>query len=182
MSSLLGRGVVLALIAGVMSQAAPLQVVDNLDPDRYVGEWFEIARLPNRFQDKCAADVVARYSRRKDGGFNVVNRCRKRDGTIVDAAGVARTVKGRPPSVLEVRFAPAFLSFLPQVWGDYQVMALDAGHTSALIGTPDRKYLWVLSRTPELNAARYDELMSIATQQGFDVSKVIRTPQTRPSS
>jgi apolipoprotein D and lipocalin family protein len=162
-----------------MSQTAPLAVVDNLDPDRYVGEWYEIARLPNRFQNKCAADVVARYARRKDGGFDVVNRCRKSDGTSVDAAGVARTVKGAPTSVLEVRFAPAFLSFLPQVWGDYQVMALDAAHTYALVGTPDRKYLWVLSRTPELDPARYNELMAVAAQQGFDVSKVVRTTQTR---
>jgi apolipoprotein D and lipocalin family protein len=178
MSSFVCHGVMLALMTGAMSQAAPLTVVRNLDPDRYVGEWFEIARLPNRFQNKCAGDVVARYTRRPDGGFDVVNRCRKADGTITDAAGVARTVKGAPTSVLQVRFAPAFLSFLPQVWGDYQVIALDDAYRYALVGTPDRKYLWVLSRTPELDAATYGELMSIATQQGFDVSKVIRTPQT----
>jgi apolipoprotein D and lipocalin family protein len=159
-----------------------LDVVANLDPSRYVGEWFEIARLPNRFQDKCAGDIVARYAARPGGGFTVVNRCRQLDGTTTEAAGVARTVKGAPSSVLQVRFAPAFLSFLPQVWGDYQVIALDEAHSYALVGTPDRKYLWLLSRTPVMDAALYDRLMAAARTQGFDISRVIKTPQSGASS
>jgi len=158
------------------NSTAPLKVVDNLDPARYVGEWFEIARLPNRFQTKCAGDVVARYSARAEGGFIVVNRCREANGRVTEAAGVARTVANAPTSVLQVRFAPAFLSFIPQVWGDYQVIALDAAYSYALVGTPDRKYLWLLSRTPTMDAAIYDELMATASRQGFDVSKVVKTP------
>jgi apolipoprotein D and lipocalin family protein len=80
--------------------------------------------------------------------------------------------------VLQVRFAPAWLSFLPQVWGDYQVIALDDAHSYALVGTQDRKYLWVLSRTPTLDAAIYDRLLTIGKAQGFDVSKVAKTAQT----
>jgi apolipoprotein D and lipocalin family protein len=169
-----------ALVLGLQTMgnsSAPLKVVDNLDPARYVGEWFEIARLPNRFQNKCAGDVVARYTARPEGGFTVVNRCRELNGRVTEAEGVARTVAKAPSSVLQVRFAPAFLSFLPQVWGDYQVIALDNAHTHALVGTPDRKYLWVLSRAPLMDDATYDQLIAAAARQGFDVAKVVKTPQ-----
>ena len=111
----------------------------------------------------------------------VVNRCREKDGTITESRGVARRVEDAPPSVLEVRFAPAILSFLPVVWGDYQVMALDDAHTYSLVGTPDRDYLWVLSRTPEMDPAIYDRLVAAAKAQGFDVSRLVRTTHTSSS-
>jgi len=164
--------------AALQSDRRPLAVVSNLDLQRYAGRWYEIARFPNRFQNKCAGDVEAVYTVRDDGRITVVNRCRERDGAVTEAGGVARRVNGAPPSVLEVRFAPAFLSFLPVVWGDYQVMALDDAHTHALIGTPDRKYLWILSRRPDLDPATYDQLVATAKEQGFDVSRLVRTEHT----
>jgi len=178
--NVLRAAVVLALaaIAAPLAAQPPLTVVGNLDPKRYAGEWFEIARFPNRFQDKCAGDVVARYELRPDGGLTVINRCKEKSGRVTEARGVARPVKDTPPSVLEVRFAPAILSFLPSVWGDYQVMALDDAHTHSLVGTPDRKYLWVLSRTPQVETSLYERLVSVAREQGFDVGKLVRTPQT----
>ena len=100
----------------------PLRVVPNVDYQRYTGTWFEIARLPNRFERRCARDVTATYVPRNDGRVTVVNRCRRADGSTDEATGVARRVGGRPPSVLQSkRFAPALLSFLPFVWGDYQI-------------------------------------------------------------
>jgi apolipoprotein D and lipocalin family protein len=164
--------------AALQSDRGPLAVVSNLDLQRYAGRWYEVARFPNRFQDKCAGDVEAVYTVRDDERITVVNRCRERDGSMTDAQGMARRVKGAPPSVLQVRFAPAFLGFLPFVWGDYQVMALDDGHTHALIGTPDRKYLWILSRTPGLEPAIYDQLVETAKAQGFEVSRLVRTEHT----
>jgi apolipoprotein D and lipocalin family protein len=164
--------------AALQSAPRPLAVVSNLDLQRYAGRWYEVARFPNRFQDKCAGDVEALYAVLDDGRITVVNRCRERDGAITEARGVARRVKGAPPSVLEVRFAPAFLSFLPVVWGDYQVIALDDAHTHALIGTPDRKYLWVLSRTRNLEPVIFDQLVATAKEQGFDVSRLVRTEHT----
>jgi apolipoprotein D and lipocalin family protein len=164
--------------AALQSDRGPLSVVSNLDLQRYAGRWYEVARFPNRFQDKCAGDVEAVYTVRDDERITVVNRCRERDGSTTDAQGAARRVKGAPPSVLQVRFAPAFLGFLPFVWGDYQVMALDDAHTHALIGTPDRKYLWILSRTPGLDPATYDQLVETAKAQGFDVSRLVRTEHT----
>ncbi len=167
----------LALVT-VLSQATPLTVVRNLDPSKYAGRWFEIARLPNRFQAKCASDVTAEYQPRPEGGFIVVNRCRNAAGDITDASGVARSKSDAPPSVLEVRFAPAFLSVLPFVWGDYQVIALDDGHTYSVVGTPDRKYLWILSRQPQMAPRQYEQLIELARTQGFAVERLEKTSHT----
>ncbi len=157
-------------------------VVPNLDLQKYAGRWYEIARFPNRFQEKCAGDVTAEYQPQPDGRIAVINRCRTTDGDVDDAEGVARRLEGAPPSALEVRFAPAFLSFLPNVWGDYQVMALDDAYTYSLVGTPDRKYLWVLARTPSLDEATYKRLLEVAASQGFDTSKLVKTAQTGTTS
>jgi apolipoprotein D and lipocalin family protein len=166
----------LAIVLAV-SDARPLTVVNNLDPSKYAGRWFEIARLPNRFQNKCASDVTAEYQVRPEGGFIVVNRCRNAAGEVTDASGVARSTSDAT-SILEVRFAPAFLSVLPFVWGDYQVIALDDGHTYSVVGTPDRKYLWILARQPTIAADQYNGLVELAKKQGFDVERLEKTRHT----
>jgi len=79
---------------------------------------------------------------------------------------------------LKVRFAPAFLSFLPMVWGDYQVIALGAEYDHVMVGTPDRKYLWILARTPRVDEALYRSLVEQARSQGFDVTALIDTRHT----
>jgi len=94
--------------------------------------------------------------------------------------GIARRVPGRPASILEVRFAPAFLSFLPAVWGDYQIIALDPEYRHALVGTPGRQFLWVLSRTPRLETEVLQALLADAKAQGFDTDAVTRTPRAQP--
>ena len=169
---------VMAIAPAASAQSTPLRVVPELDLARYAGTWYEVARFPNSFQKKCLSDVTAEYKVRPDGRVDVTNRCRESGNEITEASGIARPVKGQPTSVLEVRFAPAFLSFLPMVWGDYQVIELDPDYQYAVVGTPDRKYLWVLSRTPKLETALYDRLMERARAQGFDVSKLVMTRHT----
>lgn len=155
---------------------APLRVVSNLDLSRYSGQWYEIARLPNRFENKCVADVTANYSVLNEKRLRVVNRCRTKNGRISEAKGVARLAdKNGGNSRLKVRFAPSFLSFLPFVWGDYQVIELAPDYSYALVGEPGRKYLWILSRTPQLDEGSFRTLTDLAASQGFDVSKLIRT-------
>lgn len=156
----------------------PLRVVEQVDYARYAGTWFEIARLPFRFQKQCVSDVTATYTPRPDGRITVTNRCRQSSGEIDEATGVARRVDGRPPSVLKVRFAPAFLSFLPMVWGDYQIIALGQDYDHVVIGTPDRKYLWILARTPRIDPALYSSLVEHARSQGFDVTALVETRHT----
>lgn len=156
--------------------AAPLPTQDWVDLARYAGRWYEIARLPNRFQDQCAGDVAATYALRPDGRVAVVNECRKRDGRIARTAGVARRADDKgPASRLKVRFAPAWLSFLPLVWGDYWIVELDPGYRYAVVGDPSRKYLWVLARSPEMDAATYESLVATAARLGFDTTRLVRT-------
>lgn len=155
----------------------PLRVVGSIEFARYAGLWYEVARLPNRFEEKCAGDVTAEYTLRGDGRLTVVNRCRKTDGRTTAAEGVARVRDKRGPnSRLKVRFAPSFLSFLPFVWGDYQIIELAPDYTHAVVGDPGRNYLWILSRAPRMDAETYRRLVESARAQGFDVSRLILTP------
>ena len=150
--------------------------VEHFDVDRYLGRWYELGRYPNRFQTKCIADVVVFYARRPDGRLDVKNTCATADGTI-EALGVGRRADpSRPPSVLQVRFAPAWLSFLP-VWGDYWVLDLADDYSTAVVGTPSRKYLWILSRTPYVDQTTWARLVEAAQRQGYDVARIERTTQ-----
>jgi len=165
----------IAMAFPISARSTPLAVVPSVDYARYSGTWFEIARLPNRFQAMCAGDVTATYVQRPDGRVGVTNRCRESSGRLREAAGVARRVDGEPSSVLKVRFAPAILSFLPMVWGDYQVLALGKDYDYAMVGSPNRSYLWVLSRTPTIDPQVYRELVASAESQGFEVSALVET-------
>ena len=166
------------MVKGQRKEKEPLRVVPSVDLPRYEGLWYELARLPNRFEEKCAGDVTAEYALKGADRFKVVNRCRRQDGTLAEAAGEAKLAdKNGPNSRLKVRFAPAFLSFLPMVWGDYQIIELAPDYSHAVVGDPSRKYLWVLSRTPRLDEATYQRLTEAARSQGFDVSRLIRTKQ-----
>jgi apolipoprotein D and lipocalin family protein len=123
--------------------------------------------------------VVVFYEVRPDGRLNVDNRCRKADGSTDRASGVARlATDDGSNSKLEVRFAPAWLSFLPAVWGDYWIVGLDAGYQLAVVGSPDREYLWVLSRNHTPPEADVTRMIEIAREQGFDVTRLERTSQS----
>lgn len=153
----------------------PLKVVTEFDVNRYMGTWFEIARLPNPFQGDCAGTTTARYRLLDDGEIEVVNRCELLDGSFKEAKGRARRASADgPPSILEVRFAPAILSFLPFVWGDYWIIDLAPDYRYAVVGEPERKYLWVLGRDPVMDEATFAEIKARAEQQGFDLSTIIR--------
>lgn len=164
------------VVKGERKEKEPLRVVPAVDLPRYAGLWYEVARLPNRFEKKCAGDVTAQYTLKSADRLKVVNRCRKQDGRMTEVVGDARLAGSKGPnSRLKVRFAPAVLSFLPFVWGDYQIIELAPDYSYALVGAPDRKYLWILSRTPQLDEATYQRLAEAARAQGFDASRLIRT-------
>lgn len=156
----------------VAAARVPLAPVPALDLPRYMGRWHEIARLPNWFQKKCVAASTADYSLRPDGKVRVVNRCPTADGSIAVAEAEGRRVGPTGSARLEVRFAPAWLSFLPFVWGKYWVVDLDAGYRLAAVGEPGRDYLWVLARTPTVARADYEALLARLAAKGFDVTKL----------
>ena len=160
--------------------AEPLTLVDSVDLERYQGLWYEIARLPNDFQDQCRGDVTAEYTLREDGGIRVVNRCRTADDEFDEAEGVARRPDPDRPGALEVRFAPGWLSWLPAVWGDYQILALDDEYRWVLVGAPSREYLWILAREPDMRKDRFQSLLDRAASQGFPVEDLRRTEHGAP--
>ncbi len=162
-----------ALAAVQDTTLGPVRSVEHVDLARYAGRWYEVARFPNRFQEKCVAETTAEYELLPDGQVRVINSCRKADGSVARAEGRAKLAhKEGPASQLKVRFAPRFLSFLPMVWGDYWILDLTADYGAALVGDPSRKYLWVLSRSPQLDAEVYRRLLATATAQGFDVARL----------
>jgi apolipoprotein D and lipocalin family protein len=158
----------------------PVVAIESLDLPRYMGQWFEIAKFPNRFQAKCAGDTSAHYELQPDATVKVVNRCRLEDGRMDEALGVARQVGTDSSPKLQVRFAPRWLSFLPFVWGDYWVIDLDPDYRLAAVGDPGREYLWILSRTPTVSAAAYGALTQRLRHQGFDVDRLQRSVHGAP--
>ncbi len=156
-----------------------LQVVPSVDFSKYAGTWYEIARLPNRFQEKCACNVTATYTLREDGEITVVNRCVTDDRDTIAAEGRARRAgEDKPNTKLKVRFAPAFLSFLPFVWGNYWIIDLAPDYSYAVIGEPRREYLWILARTPAMEEATFQKILEGVARQGYDLKELIRTKQT----
>jgi len=155
----------------------PVQAVANVDLDRYTGDWFEIARYPNRFQRQCAGDVRATYSRRSDGRIDVLNRCRTANGET-EARGIARIVDTQTRAKLKGRFAPSWLSFLPAVWGDYWIIGLAPDYSWAVVGDPDRDYLWILARAPRLDDRSLAAARAAARDNGFDLDRLVTTSQS----
>jgi apolipoprotein D and lipocalin family protein len=165
-----------ASIARAQTRTA-VRTVPSVDLTRYAGDWYEIARFPNRFQRQCVGDVRASYTRRADGRIDVLNQCRTTDGKI-EARGVARIVDEQTFAKLKVRFAPAWLSFVPAVWGDYWIIGLAPDYAWAVVGAPGRDYLWILARTPHLDEASLEAARTAARENGFDVGRLISTSQT----
>ena len=169
--------IAVALPADQDTSLGPVRPVPAVDLARYVGRWHEVARFPNRFQAKCAGETTADYELLADGQVRVVNACRRADGGMIRAEGRARLARrDGPASMLKVRFAPRFLSFLPMVWGDYWILDLTDDFRAALVGAPSRDYLWILSRTPRLDEPTYQRMVASAAAQGFDVARLVRSP------
>ncbi|WP_107993169.1 lipocalin family protein [Neisseria elongata] len=151
-----------------------LQTVPQVDVQRYAGQWYEIARLPMPYQNQCVSDVTAFYKIKSKDTISVTNRCLKADGTWSAAEGLAR-VQNAENTKLSVTFLPKAIRWLPVGKAPYWVMALDSNYQYAMVGQPDRKYLWILSRTPNMDEAVYQAYLQQAIAQGYDLSGLIRT-------
>ena len=148
-----------------------LRTVESVDLSRYSGTWYEIARYPNHFQRDCQSDTKAEYTLRKDGQVQVVNSCRQKDGKTKTARGTAKVADNRTNARLRVTFFWPF-------YGDYWVIGLSHDYRYAIVGEPKRNYLWILSRTPEMDEATYKEVLDQIREAGYDPGKLIKTPQS----
>ena len=173
----------LALVVHAQSPASvsapgPLTPIASLDVPRYMGTWYEIAKYPNKFQKKCVAETRAQYQLQANGTVQVTNRCKTEGGSVDEVIGEARQTGPSTSPKLQVRFAPAWLAWLPMVWGNYWVIDLDPGYQLVAVSEPEREYLWVLSRTPAVSAEAYGALLARLKVQGFDLDRLERTRQT----
>lgn len=159
--------------AGAGSGNVPTTVA-SVDLDRYLGTWYEIARLPNRFQDHCAGDVTAEYARMDDGRIRVINRCREASGTTDEARGIARIVDAATNAKLEVSFVSLFGWHL--FWGDYWILDLGEAYQYAVVGHPDRTYAWILARTPRLTPEVRNRIDAVLARAGYDPARLVATP------
>jgi apolipoprotein D and lipocalin family protein len=180
---ILSCGAALSNMALAQTTAAtvPLTTVASVDLSRYQGTWHQVALYPNRFQKTCTSNTRATYAIEQGGTVRVTNQCRSADGKEVRAEGIARPASDAKlaseqlsPPQLQVRFAPAWLSWLPTVWGDYWVIQLASDYRYAVVGEPQRQFLWVLARETQLNPADWAAIETKLKEQGYDPAKLVR--------
>jgi len=143
-----------------------LEVVPRVELKRYLGKWYEIAHLPFRFEDDCT-DITATYSLTNDGNVSVLNECLK-DGKLKQSKGKAKVVDKNTGAKLKVTFFWPF-------YGDYWIINLGKDYDYAVVGTPNRKYLWILNRTPKMDDNLFSQLAEFVKSKGFNVNKLIKT-------
>jgi len=149
----------------------PLRVVPYVDLNRYTGIWYEIARYPHKFQTGCV-DSRATYAIRDDGKLSVLNECYEEsdNSKLRSAKGKAWVVDTNTNAKLKVSFFWPFS-------GDYWIIDLGKVYEYAVIGHPERKYLWILSRTQVMDESVYEGILNRLKEQHYDISKLIRTQQ-----
>jgi apolipoprotein D and lipocalin family protein len=152
----------------------PLNVYPNVDLEKYLGEWYEIARIPYKYERDCY-NTKAIYSKADEGSIKILNYCNK--GSI---AGVLETAEGKAfvsdketNAKLKVQFAWPFK-------GDYWILDVGKDYEYALVGSPDRDHLWILSRTNKINGNSLKKLKNIATREGFDINRLVYTEHGIP--
>lgn len=163
------------LFAATFAQAqntktGELETVSFVDLKRYGGTWYEIARYPNKSQKQCVGNTTAAYNFKPDGEVEVVSKCLLKDGKIDAATGTAKIVDKETNAKLKGSFA--WLSSAP-----YWVIDLDENYQYAVVGNPDRKYLWILSRSPEMSVAVYQKILRKIETAGYNPAKLEKTPQ-----
>jgi apolipoprotein D and lipocalin family protein len=160
-----------SLIVAAADNVPPLRTVDRVDLTHYMGEWYEIASFPQRFQKGCVASR-ATYTVRKDGDVDVFNQCRDKtlDGKLREAKGKAWVIDTKSNAKLKVRFFWPFS-------GDYWIIDLGTDYQYAVVGHPNRNYLWILSRSPQMDPEIYDGIIERLKKQHYDVNRLNKTLQ-----
>jgi apolipoprotein D and lipocalin family protein len=171
-------------MAQAPSISPPLQALPSLDVKAYMGRWYQVAWIPNRFQKQCVSDTAATYRDRGDGTVEVLNRCKLADGNVDSVLGIARPPDGKAriengrlmPARLEVSFLPRWLRWAGLGWGAYWVVDLADDGRYAIVSESSREYMWVLARQPVLTPVDDAVVRAKLQALGFDLTRV----QTHP--
>lgn len=148
------------------AQNVEVEAVEQFDKAKYLGKWYEVARLPNFFQKQCIKNIQAEYVER-DAGIEVINQCTK-EGNVTDTAIGFATLENEIGSKLEVSFLPEYIRWIPFTKGDYWVLRIDPDYQVSLVGDPDREYLWVLAREPQISDEIIQDYLNTAKNLGYD--------------
>lgn len=177
----LGGAVLIGLGMATMAyaQTKSLATVEKVELDKYLGVWYEVARKPMYFQNKCDRDVSATYTLNENGNIGVDNRCYSKDGKLNHSVGEAFIQNALFNTKLKVSFLPESVRWLPVGRGDYWVLKIDDAYQTVLVGEPRRRYLWVLSRSAHPDQAVVKEYLDYAQSIGYDIGDVIYTKQTQ---
>lgn len=154
----------------------PVQTVAAVDLTQYAGLWYEVASIPQHYQKKCMANVMAEYTLLDNGEIEVYNACEKYNGEMVDVKGRGKVVDSITNAKLKVTFVKIF-DWIYAFGGDYWIIDLAADYSYAVVGSPDRKSAWILSRTPVIDVAKLKLAYDNLTAQKFDTCKVLTTIQ-----
>jgi apolipoprotein D and lipocalin family protein len=166
-------GVGVPLLRSLVPQRQALQTAAEVDLARYAGRWYEIARLPAAFEGPGAGDASTTYALRGDH-VEIDMRCRGADGRVRSAKGIGYAVEGSRGAKLDISLWPRWLRWLPLAWAGYWIIDVDPGYQHAVVGTPGRKGLWLLARSPQIDQAQYQRMLGIAVAQGFRVDRLQR--------
>jgi apolipoprotein D and lipocalin family protein len=150
--------------------AGELKTVSFVDLKRYGGTWYEIAKYPNKSQKQCVGNTTATYNFKPEGEVEIVSKCLTKDGKMDDATGTAKIIDKQSNAKLKGSFA-GFSS------APYWVIDLDENYQYAVVGSPERKTLWILSRTPEMSDATYQKILRKVEVAGYNPAKLEKTPQ-----
>jgi apolipoprotein D and lipocalin family protein len=173
---------VLTIGGAAQAQAQPgLRAVPSVDLRKFAGTYHEIARLPQA-DDLCAADVTSRFAIRPDGGLDVVDRCRKADGTPGEVQRIAKAAGGPGNAMWRVRVGPLWQSPLRRAWREFWILAVGPEYGYTVIGDPARRTLRILSRLPSMPPLEYQQALEMVKGNGYDPGRLVMTPQgSRPS-
>ena len=160
----------LASFSSAIDNLVPVNAITNFEPEHYLGQWYEIARIPFYFENGCIAPTTANYALTGDT-LTVLNSCRTEDGSTSSSTGMAYFVESANVAKLKVTFVPSWLRFTHIGRGDYWILYTDYNYS--LVGSPNHKYLWILARSESAEPQKIKFLLEIAKQQGFNPQQLV---------